>query len=808
MEGQILVKHPLVWVLGAYLLGLGLAWQKLSIGLVIAIALIGYLIILYWRTHMREKLTHKKEYFFVILPIFLILGFVVMESQLKSPKLYHSFEQEVPCELTGTIKLIVTKQQVQALHVGNNVISLPGGDRYTCENVIVYTSKDRIYRIGNRITAHGSLQKFKKASNPGQFNEELYYKIENIDFKLMAEQITITDSRYSRYHTFLDYIKNRLISVYHDILEDREAGTMIAMLLGEKYMLEDDVKRLYQENGISHILAISGLHVSLIGMSIFWLLRKCKLPIIAATVITIFFIYSYGELTNFSVSTNRAVVMMAVLLCAALFGKTYDMLSSAALSALIILLQNPLQLLSAGFLLSFLAVIGIAVLLPALKQLFPGKNRVKDSLFISFSAMITTTPIVLYYFYQFPLYGIITNLIILPFISVLTLSSLLAGFLGMLSAKLGVFTIGGANYILKLYDLVCEGIRHLPCHIINVRRPGMIIILLSFSLILLFVFLSRKYPKKYLILVLILSQLILFLPSTERDLRITLLDVGQGDAIFMESSEGTSFLIDGGSADENRVGTYRIVPFLKSQGIRKLDYAIITHSDQDHINGLTELLSEELFPVRCLVLPELRIKDEAYLKLETLAAEKGIPVRYIKAGDYIKEGALEISCLHPAPDDISITSNAGSTVLSVTYDEFDMLLTGDLEAEGERQLIQRLKDKTYNRKWGINPAIDYDVLKAAHHGSKYSTSEEFLNLLRPEYTLISCGENNWYGHPHPELLQRLFDVGSKTLITYKTGAITIRTDGKKLELDSYLAYKETAANDYFLYQYAEPLAIE
>lgn len=254
----------------------------------------------------------------------------------------------------------------------------------------------------------------------------------------------------------------------------------------------------------------------------------------------------------------------------------------------------------------------------------------------------------------------------------------------------------------------------------------------------------------------------------------------------MESSEGTSFLIDGGSADVSKVGTYRIAPFLKSQGIRKLDYVIITHTDQDHINGLTELLSEELFPVRCLVLPKLRIKDEAYLNLELLAAKKGIPVRYIKAGDYIVEGSLKISCLHPSLDDISITSNAGSTVLSVTFGEFDMLLTGDLEGEGEKLLIQRLKDKSFYKEWGVNPAIDYDVLKVAHHGSKYSTSEELLNLICPEYSLISCGENNLYGHPHEELLDRLKGTESNIKITYEYGAIALKTDGKKLYVKGYL----------------------
>ncbi len=782
-----MVKHPMVWVLGAYLLGLGFSWQQLSMSLVVIIVSLVFLFILvYWiHIHKRDKGDIKKECFYVILPVFFILGFMAMDNQLKLPKLYDAFEQEVPCELIGTVKRMVTKKQGQVLYVKNNSISLPGGASYPCENVIVYTSTDQHYRIGNLITVKGTLKKFKKASNPGQFNEELYYKIENIDFKMMADQVVISCSDYSRYHTFLNNIKERLISVYAEVLEDREAGTMVAMLLGEKYMLEDEVKQLYQENGISHILAISGLHISLIGMSVFWLLRKCRLSINIATAIAIFFIYSYGELTNFSVSTNRAVVMLAVQLCATIFGKTYDMLSSTALSALIILLQNPLQLMSAGFSLSFLAVLGIGILLPALKQMFPDKNAIKDSLLVSVSAMLATTPFVLYYFFQFPLYSILTNLIILPFISVLTLSSLLAGLIGMVSIKLGVFTIGGTNYILKLYDLVCQGITYLPCHIINVGRPEIGCIFLSFALILIFVFLSRKYPKKILLLLLVLSQLILFLPMPDRTLRITVLDVGQGDGIYMESSEGTSILIDGGSTDVSRVGNYRILPFLKSQGLRKLDYAIITHMDQDHINGLVELISGELFPVQCLVLPQLRDKDEDYLNLVALAGEKGIEVRYIKAGDYIMEGDLEIYCLHPSSED-SMTSNGGSTVLSVTYGEFDMLLTGDLEGEGEKLLMQRLRDDVYSKAWGITPAMDYDVLKVAHHGSKYSSCLEFLELVSPAVAVISAGKNNYYGHPHKELLGRLAHIGSERKITFETGAIRIRTDGKRMEVDGFL----------------------
>lgn len=781
-----MVKRPLVWILGAFLLGLVLARQQVSFVIISAIGIIGYaLIYCAWQNNKKPGF-HRKQVFLWILPLFLLLGYVVMEEQSKLPKLYYVFDQEIPCELTGRIKMVVRRKQGQALYVENNHISLLNGDSYSCENVIVYLSNDQIYRIGNRITVHGSLQKFNKASNPGQFDEENYYKTLNIDFKMMAEQIMIADSDYSFYASYLDDMKSRLIMVYDDILDDREAGTLTAMLLGEKYLLEDEVKQLYQENGISHVLAISGLHVSLIGMSIFWLLRKCRLSGVSATISTVFIIYSYGVMTNFSVSTNRAVVMMVILLLSAPIGKTYDMLSATALSALIILLQNPFQLMSAGFLLSFLAVIGIAVLLPVLRQLFPGDNKIKDSLLISSSAMLTTTPLILYYFYQYPLYSILTNLLILPFVTVLTLTSLIAGLLGILNPELGVFVIGGANYILKLYELVCEGVRHLPNHMINVGKPHPYLLIISFLFLLSFLWVAKKYNKKTSFLLLLASQCVLFLPHNNPGLEVTLLDVGQGDAIYMESREGTTFMIDGGSSSTGHVGRYRIVPFLKAKGVNQLDYAILTHMDQDHISGIIEMIEEKEFTIDNIILPYLLNKDKQYAELEELAANNKIKLQYIKAGDRIQEGLLYIDCLHPSADFVGFTANSYSTVLSVSYGEFDMLLTGDLEENGERLLVQELREGEFWRKWGNTPAVDYDVLKIAHHGSKYSTSEELLELIQPEYSIISCSKNNRYGHPHPELLERLSDSGSKALITYNTGAITLRTDGSWLEIEEYL----------------------
>jgi competence protein ComEC len=524
-------------------------------------------------------------------------------------------------------------------------------------------------------------------------------------------------------------------------------------------------------------------------MFIFGVLKRLRIPLKAATLITIFFIYSYGVLTNFSVSTNRAVVMMVVLLLAALVGKTYDMLSALSLSALIILLQNPLQILSAGFLLSFGAVLGIAVLLPRLKILFPTDHVVINSILISTSAQIATTPFILFFYYQFPSYSLLTNLIILPFVTVLTLTSILAGILGAIYLPLGIFLIGGAAYILKFYELICRVGSNLPGNLITTGKPDPLMLFLYFTLVCIFLRLAKRYQKKYSVLLLVIATGLLLLPKSNAGLEVTFLDVGQGDAIYMENSSGTSYLIDGGSADVTDVGKYRLEPFLKSQGTDKINYAVVSHSDNDHTSGLIQLIEQGKIQVETMLLPYINKKDEAYEELECLAEANGIRIRYMAAGDILKDGNVRIYCLHPGEDYNPSSTNAYSMVLSVRYGDFDLLLTGDLQKDGE-QLVTGLLENGELWQDTERPAVDYEILKVSHHGSKESTLEEFLSQVKPEISIISCGEDNYYGHPHQEVLDRLGQIDSNIRITYKTGAVTIRTNGESMEINNYLKNTE------------------
>ncbi|MCD8249945.1 MAG: MBL fold metallo-hydrolase, partial [Lachnospiraceae bacterium] len=261
-------------------------------------------------------------------------------------------------------------------------------------------------------------------------------------------------------------------------------------------------------------------------------------------------------------------------------------------------------------------------------------------------------------------------------------------------------------------------------------------------------------------------------------LQITMLDVGQGDGIFLRSPGGTTFLMDGGSSGVLSVGTYRILPYLKYEGVGRLDYLMISHMDSDHISGIEELLADSMTPggirIGTAVLPCLAEKDEAYEEMEALLTEAGVEILYMKTGDVLASEGFSLTCLWPSPSAHSDDRNELSLVLLAEYKDFDMLLTGDIGEETERALLEaRLLSQA-------------EVLKTAHHGSRYSTSEEFLEVVQPTVSLISCSSANTYGHPSEETLARLEAVGSTTFITKDCGAISVWTDGEKVSVRGYL----------------------
>lgn len=670
------------------------------------------------------------------------------------------------------------RKNTNQIYLKNNSI-LSGTNQESYDfNILIFTDKDISYQIGNILEVTGICQEPESAGNPGQFDMEKWYRAQKIGLLMSKCHITLIDRKTDRFRQTISDVRNRIKESLYEVAEEEEASLMCAMLLGDKNGMEEDVKNLYQNAGISHVLAISGLHISLLGMLFFSAIRKLGAGFFLAGILSGSLTGLYSIMTGMSVSTCRAFLMFLVYLGAQASGRTYDLKSSLALAVLLLLFRNPLLLSEGGFQLSVLAAGGLAYLYPVLKKCIRTKGKLADGMLVSLSVQLAIFPCMLYHFYQFSAMGIFLNLLILPLMSVLLLAGLSSGMIGLVWIPAGIFLFAPCHYILRMMKALCFWSLRVPGARQIWGRPDAGSIFLYYGILLLvFGVLSGAGREKGKLL--LCSGMLAFgtagLPVSKiQGMEMTFLDVGQGDGIFWQTEDGKTFLCDAGSSSVSQVGKYRILPFLKCRGIGKLDYLFLTHMDEDHINGAVELLEAQgEIDVACLVLPALEERDETYGQIERLAERRKIPVLKFQEGMKMGADVWNIECLAPRKGADGTDKNRDSLVLAVQYGSFRALLTGDVEKEGEEYLEESGR------------AGKISVLKVAHHGSKNSTSKELLEQIRPTVSVISCGRDNSYGHPSKELLERLKDVRTVVYETEKSGAVKVSVNREGFSVQEY-----------------------
>ena len=291
---------------------------------------------------------------------------------------------------------------------------------------------------------------------------------------------------------------------------------------------------------------------------------------------------------------------------------------------------------------------------------------------------------------------------------------------------------------------------------------------------------AQRYRKRFVLLIAVAGVLtsVLALDLGGRQLAITFLDVGQGDCIVIETPNGTAILVDGGSTSESKVGEYRIMPYLEWAGIDRLDYVVLTHLDEDHTNGVEELL-EAGFPIGTVLISAAATDVDEVEELCTIVDENKLKMVEISRRDKIICGKVEIECMYPDGSSTPASENEASVVLRLSYGRYSCLLTGDIEGRGEAAM------EDYLRETFPAGGSKVTLLKVAHHGSKYSTPESLLKASAPVAAVISCGVDNSYGHPHEELLGRLEDAGCEIYCTAECGAVLVRTDGVRWSIVGY-----------------------
>lgn len=693
----------------------------------------------------------------------------------------------------------------------------------TFPKILITTDKEHIYSIGSTIRCYGDVRKIDAPGNPGQFDARAYYGSEQIWYSMWSDHIKLQRSAGGIKET-LSVAQNRLVSFLNRTLPREDAGIFADLVLGEKLLLDDGTRRDFQSAGIMHVLAISGLHISMIGMGLFTLLQYLRLPLPGAAAAASVIMLLYCTMIGSPGSAVRAMIMFLVMMGARVTKRSYDLTSALSLAGILMLASNPGCLFQAGYQLSFAAVIGAGVIFPMMKHLFrtgsppPAEKRrarqlnrsaagrlllhakraLPDAVLSCGSITCVTLPLVVYHYYELSLVGILGNLLIVPLMELVLVSGVtgcLAYFVSIFLARAVLFP---GTILLELIRAALRLTRAIPHASVVTGKPELWQVVVYYAVLtaaILLLFLKRrnrsgqKHPtglpgrrvipvspertaRVVFVSALLISCLILF-HRTDPDFLFTVLDVGQGDCLFVRSRAGGTYLIDGGSSDVKEPGAFRIVPYLKQQRITRIDGVFLSHADGDHMNGILEILDAEIdgmTPIRigALYVPEW-MKDNASVRRRCAALR--IPVRPCSAGMRVASGDLRFSVLHPFRSRGFREGNEGSMVLRLDHGGYKILLTGDLEGQGEDETLPYLGD--------------VDVLKVAHHGSKSSTSDAFLRRTKPELCLVSAPAKSKYGHPHRAVLDRIRKHKAACLITRDCGAIMITEQNGRYRVQTF-----------------------
>lgn len=628
--------------------------------------------------------------------------------------------------------------------------------------------------IGSQLIVTGKLTLYQNSGNPGEFNPKLYYESLGYEGQIYQGEIITSTPALLPFGEILYQIKQYLLQQFPKVMSLQHAGFLNAMVLGEKTELSMEQKEMFQRNGISHILSISGLHISLLSWIFTTLLgsfpfSKGKITVLASVILLF-----YGCLTGLSVSTVRALLMFLIQTIGILIKRSYDQKTALSFTSMIILLRNPLMITNIGFQLSFLAMAGISFT-PSFKK---GKKKICHHLLQSFSQsfmiMIFSIPVLAAWFYEITTYSIFLNLLIIPLTTLVLYLALPCLLLTCIHPILGQIPGWILEGILSFQDYLCSLFDRLPFRSFICGNIPEWKIVLYYLLLLLFVTIpwNRLQWKNTLrVSYFIINMLFLLIPWQKKlpfyqPPAITMLDVGQGESLLFQSFAGNAFLVDGGSLSEAEVGKRILIPACKYYGINQLKVIFITHVDMDHISGICEMIelqTESGIKIENIALPYLEEPDEQYQILIEKIEEAGIGIVYLRKGDRIGDGEILFEVLYPKGVEVLQNRNDLSLVMEVQIGFFRGLLTGDISTLVEPEITKEITEKNLN----------FHFMKAAHHGSDYSNSDYFIEQVKPELVLISADRINQYGHPGKRFLNTLRQEKITYGFTGNSGAISI-----------------------------------
>lgn len=633
---------------------------------------------------------------------------------------------------------------------------------------------------GRTATFSGLPENPPTAGNPGGFDYRLYLRSIGVAsvMQIRPDEIKFSSKPAKPLaHAIAVFRQDFYAHLWKQIGEEGTNLTM-AMLFGDKSGLADDTYEAFQRNGTAHILSVSGLHVGFVYSIFVFLIGGKRRPAANAAIMGILLLY--GVLSGFCPSVNRALLMIGLHMLSKVLCRQYDLLNSAGIAAVILLVQNPYALFHTGFQLSFFAILLMAWIFPYVVRILP-KGHILHTLLPIPLLQTAMAPVTAFLFNYFSLGAYAANF------GVVFLSGLLvpAGLLAMLFVRLpGPFFDMAATFMdLCIRSMMwCNESTYLDGRTsFDVTSPSMLALVLFYGLLLFFFseygriqILRRRFHVVCLAVLLVIVSAGYVEFRTEDGFHqadLVFVDVGQGDCLHIRTPSGKNILIDGGGKESFDMGKKVLKPYLLKNGVRRIDLAVATHMDMDHYDGLRGLAACGM--VRTMGLYEGNRLLETKILRETGLEEK--QMRYFHQGDRIKvDDQVWLEFLYPKEKPIAAyqaeieakDENPRSLVIQVHVGKYRILMTGDIDTKIEEALLSDPKLQVIQ---GAQQ-LDTDILKIGHHGSKYSTSDEFLLAASPGTAVFQTGKNN-YGHPDPGILEKCTEKGIMVYRTDKNGAI-------------------------------------
>jgi len=675
----------------------------------------------------------------------------------------------------------------------------------------------RVFSPGEKIRFPAKLRPFNNFNNPGRYNYESAMKLRGISCTASVSDgrkvVLIGEGELEFPLEILEKARRPIRSLFHSALSPRNDALFRALILGERQGIDLELREIFNKTGLGHVLAVSGLHIGLVAWLAFTLVKgllslsyglalKADIRKVAA-IITVFPIVAYTCLAGFHVSSQRAMIMALAYLFSIIIGREKEVWSTLSLAALVVLAVNPYALFTVSFQLSFCAVVGILWLAPILYRKIPMpeetggmRNTILQPLYahliglsvVTLSAVIFLLPIISFYFHRVSLVSIPANLTVVPILGLwvipmglLAAMSLPIPFLADVFIGLGALGLDGMIGIIHFWG-------RFPWAAFWVITPSLLEGLLFYGLLLIgFSVKHRSWKRIALLLILVLfaGDISYWIYRTRFDTNftVTYLDVRQGNAALIQFPGKERMLIDGGgfSQDNFDVGRMVIAPFLFRSKILQIDYLVLTHPQSDHMNGLRFIASN--FRPKEFWHNGDKGKSRSFKDLMKILNEKR--TKKVTPADWKESreiSGVQIELLHPLSQrgEIPVSQkglslNDNSLVLKFSFKGTSFLFPGDLERAGEEVVMSN-----------SGSLLKSDILLAAHHGARNSSSQSFLERVRPNICVISSGSSNPFSFPHPGTLQRLTDIGCRTIRLDQMGAVQISVGPNRFKIRSYL----------------------